>query len=217
MAEFLAILKEIPMVIKIFALLARLFPKSEQSSPDVAKAVNLVEKYAAQCAKWMNANQVALIDGSDYLHEPGAFYDSLPPIDAIIAEMPLNSPPELLNYAHGITTLIENKKSTENFKNHPDNLLQRGNHEIEHINDELGHLGYMAILQAKLVRNKYRLPNPNKLMLSDLVNYLKRHSKEYRRGKSAIWRWLRPRWKEVSRWWRLRGPFAMGTRSRRRR
>ena len=215
MAEILAALKQASGIIKIFTLLAKLFPSSEKTSPDVAKAVNLVEKYAAQCAKWINSNQVALMDGYDYLHEPGAFHDSLPPIDAIIAEMPPNSPPELLNYVHGVTTLIENKKANEEIENHPDILIHRGNHEIEYINNELGHLGYTALLQAELVRNKYRLPNPNKLLLKNMINYLKRHSKEYRRRISPVRNWLHPKWKSFCRWWRSHGPLTLLNRSKR--
>lgn len=216
MTEFLGILKQAHGVIKILILFAKLFPKSKKYNPEIVKAVNLVERYAVYCAKWIYSNNIALIDGHDYLHEPDTFYDGFPPVDSVIADMPSNSPPELLNYLEGVKTLIENLKADDIYKLHPDIHIQCNTHnEINSINNKLGWLGYTAILQVELVRNRYRLPNPTKLMLKDMSKYLKQYSKRYHREMSPVYNWIRPKWKHFRRWLRSTRKLILRSRPKR--
>lgn len=196
MTEILGILKQAPGVIKILTLFAKLFPNSKKCNPEIVKAVNLVERYAVYCAKCIYSNNIALIDGHSYLHEPASFYDEFPPVESTIADMPPNSPPELINYLEGVKTLIENIKADDIYKLHPDIRIQCNTHdEINSINNKLGWVGYTAILQAELVRNRYRLPNPTKLMLKGMSKDLKLYSKRYHREMSPVYNWILLKWK----------------------
>lgn len=122
---------------------------------DMLVHINLLEKYALDCERIIESNEVAVMDGSVSVGDYNCMHIPPPPVEHLTKNLNSTTQREITSFILNMEASIKSIQNSNHNVDHPDNIrFSNEKMALEEFNNAIGYIGYSAWSEAKRLRDK---------------------------------------------------------------